>query len=775
MTRRRILLRLIASRRAQSAGLVLMAAALALVSAFLLIGQENARDAQAESVRGFAGGGEQLFQPQNDAAEAAMAATGLAQPLWFIDGQIATGAAAVTAEVRLAREPLPLATLVSGRRPQTTSEVAVSVSVEHALSLELGDTVTISESGVDRLADVVGTTVDTGDADSTFVLALGTPVEPTLATWVARSSYDEVAGSSPDVAAALANRTLKPRTVDLLADDSVAATLSWMSESRTVLWPTALAGTALISATALAAMRGSVRRTVEALSSAGMPAREAARTVLGAATVLLYVGMLVGVVAAVAVSLALKDTEQQTFGQYWPSVTVPYLSLAGYVVLVPALAALLLAAVSTIRLVRSTVIVGRALYWLGAAVTGGAVLLWAAVYWQRAGVGLVRVACVLTIVGVAVLLSGSGGRSRGSWLPVHRTGTLLASRVALPSLVVAVGLAVLCLNAAHQTEGSEDLRRQAVAVQPPGSMVLFEVSADASRHIATAYEAAGGTGVVRIMVPLEEGTSLRVTSPGVGACMEEAGTSVPEEVLGSCSPDTPVPVNAIGLSAGDGRAVADPALVSDGQVGVLQFDALGAATVRPTLDVAAGSGLGGNLPGLVVPEDSAFATGHGLRPSGSEYLVLPDFSSLPEQQQARLRSTISRVAGAAQVSEDRGFDDGGRRVLGVAIVVGSTVGVFALWATCLGTFVASLRRFRRDVGLLGVRGGKRYVLAATVFGPAVVLQVVSALCVVLGAWLESGRSSHLDVLWLVPYGVALSITVAAALVAVRVPSRSYVD
>lgn len=775
MTRRRLITRLVASRQAQAAGLVLSAAALALLSCFLMIGQDNAREAQAESVRGFAGGGEQLFQPQNEVAEAAIAATGLAQPIWFLDGQIATSLAETSAEVRMALDPMALATLESGKRPAGAAEVAVSLSVRDALGVGVGDSVTISESGVTRSARIVGVVVDTGDADSAFVLALGSPVESVLATWVTTSSYDEVAGSSAAVADALASRTLKPRTVELLAEDSVTATLGWISESQTVLWPVALVVTALIGATTLAAMRASTRKLVEALLSAGMPSMEAIKTVLGAATLLLYAGTLVGAAAAAALSLLLKGFQQNALGQHWSGVAIPYVSVLGYIALAPVSAAVLVILFSRFRLVRSKVVASNAVGWIGLAATVSAGLLWLAIYMQWLGVDLVRVACVVTVIGVAMLLSRTYHDARGAGSPLRRVGALLASRLIVPSLIVALGLGLLSLNAAHQIDGSRDLERQQIAIQPPGSMVVFEVSADGSQYIAEAYETAGGTNVSRIAVPLEQGSSLRVTSPEVGACMEEAKTSVPETVLGTCSPDTLVPVNAVGLSYAEDAIVADPALVSGGEVGLLLFDAAGAATVQSNLAADADPSLGGNLPGLVVPIDSRFAQELDLRPSGSEYLVLPGFSSLPERQQAELRATISRVAGAAQISEDRGFNDDGRLLIGIAIIAVAAIGAAALWATSLGAFVASLRRFRQDVGLLGVRDSKRYRLFFNVFAPALCLQLVSAACVAFGAWLESGRSSYANFAWLLPYVTAVAITIAVVWIAARIPRRSYVD
>jgi hypothetical protein len=252
-------------------------------------------------------------------------------------------------------------------------------------------------------------------------------------------------------------------------------------------------------------------------------------------------------------------------------------------------------------------------------------------------------------------------------------------------------------------------------------------------------------------------------------CLEQRGSRDPNDVLEECGPvGTMSPINTIALTDAPATAGlrADKALVERGRTGLLTFtgDSM-LATAIATEPARGDPVLGGNLPAAVVGVDSPLARRLHLTPSGAQSLLLLDFADLPDAAQARLRSTIARIASTAQTGE--AYDDTERqlRAVATAVTIGATAVILLVITTVGMAFLASQRDLRRVLGHLGIDRRRRRAV-----GVRMLLVPVGALAVALAtarfsAWLAGVHNdSGFGWLWAAPglAGMAACVIVAAA-------------
>jgi len=251
---------------------------------------------------------------------------------------------------------------------------------------------------------------------------------------------------------------------------------------------------------------------------------------------------------------------------------------------------------------------------------------------------------------------------------------------------------------------------------------------------------------------------------------------IPDDVPPGCFPqDTYSPINTIALSRdGDTQAYADPGLVERGEVGLLTY--AGTTSAASTIaDTAAEPevGLGGNLPGLVVPPTGSVATHFKLRPSGTSTIALLDFGSLTGRSQSSIRSAVSRLAPGAQTADGTlpGVYENERSVAGATALSGAALVLLVLLfggGAVLAAHRQTLRSLVDTGASLHVR--RRLALRWTI---APVLSLLLAIPLNFATTAVAGLNApgSAGTLWVVPYLTGLVACAALFVMFLRVPDR----
>jgi hypothetical protein len=761
-----LLWRLVQGRLRPAAALAATALLFAFAWSSVMLIQRNSATALETSVKVSSGGFPYLLQPQSSESEDALSGRSDMTPVWLTAGTLATGSAEVPVDVRASTRPVHLASVLTGVEPSRPGEIALSVGAIEDLNASVGDQVALRDAGGDeQIYTVVGTAVDTAQRDSRFAVAvLGAPRNE-QATWLTSTSLDAMM-SDGAISPLLASRAILFRTVTTLASDSSVPVAGTFSSSVNRYWPLGVTAAGLLFGAILIAMRRDGRRITQSLAAAGLETSRSWRLLLSAALMVLVAGVIVGDVLAVVAIHLLSDRISAGLNQYWVSNTLSLLRTLAFVMAAPM--GVVVAVVLTYVKVpaprkgrRRRAIVGFALL--------VSALWWALIYTQVAGVAQVPLAGMLTVAAVALLVPTGQRGGAGESSLTERIGRSLS----IPAILTAVSLVLAGLHVAELTGNVNRIEQDSFTTQPEGSFIVFGVSTSASRLIEQKYESLGGRDAYRLLIPDESSTNVRVSSSGLVDCMREENLSLPDPVLQACGPqDTYVPINVVALSPGhaDAGPRADPALIDGHGVGLLTFDVKSSLVTRTTLSPAvADRSLGGNLPGLVVPADSEAALGLGLRPSGSEYLVLSKFSSLTTREQAAMRSTITHAAGAAQTSQDQGLTyDGADSIAKLTIAM---VGIVAslIWLGLGGSYLSTHRRIRRDLAALGASAAKRRSLALRSLVPTAAALLTTLPVISFGAWLQRGREGSSGLLWALPSISVLVILLVTGVIFSRVP------
>jgi hypothetical protein len=209
--------------------------------------------------------------------------------------------------------------------------------------------------------------------------------------------------------------------------------------------------------------------------------------------------------------------------------------------------------------------------------------------------------------------------------------------------------------------------------------------------------------------------------------------------------------------------VAEPAMLTGDRIGLLFPPRTedGAWTSDTFGGFSPRAGLGGNIPAVLVPEDSPLAERLGLRPGGAHGILFVDFGALPEQEKSKFRYTVARVAGGAGVSEAAGSDEGAQStfLLFVATCASLLLGAL-LAALAWSTFLAGGRTLRL-LAELGMSNARRRTFMLRL----VILPFASVLIAALTARVSAGvlgRAATGD------YGWSWSLPALAAAVALAV-------
>lgn len=761
-----LLRRLVRGRRRPVAALAATALLFALAWSSILLIQGNSAAALETSVKVSSGGFRYLLQPQSSESEDVLSGRSDMTPVWLTAGTLATGSAEVSVDVRASTRPVRLASVLTGGAPRRPGEIALSVGAIEDLNASIGDRVALRDAdGDEQFFTVVGTAVDTAQRDSRFAVAvLGAPRDE-QATWLTNTSLDAMM-SDRAISPLLASRAILFRTVATLASDSSLPVAGTFSASVNRYWPLGVAVVGLLFGAILVAMRRDGRRITESLAAAGLETSRAWRLLVSAALMTLVAGAILGDVLAVVVIHLLSERISTGLNQYWVGITFSLVRTMAFVMAAP------MGVVIAVGLAHVKVPAprrGRRRHAIGGFILFASALWWGLIYLQVAGVAQVPLAGMLTVSAVALLVPTGRRRGAGESSLVERIGRSLS----IPAVLTAASLVLTGLHVAELTGNVNRIQHDSFATQPEGSFIVFGVSATASRLIEQRYESLGGRDAHRLLIPDESSTNVRVSSSRLVDCMRQKDLSLPDPVLQTCGPqDTYVPINVVALSPGraDAGPRADPALIDRHGVGLLTFDVKSGLVTRTSMSSAvADRSLGGNLPGLIVPANSEAALGLGLRPSGSEYLILSKFSSLTTREQAAMRSTITHAAGGAQTSQDQGLTyDGADSIAKLTIAM---VGIVAslVWLGLGGSYLSTHRRIRRDLAVLGASAAKRRSLAFRSLVPTAAALLATLPVISFGAWLQRGREGSSGLLWAFPSISVLVILLATGVIFSRVP------
>lgn len=694
-------------------------------------------------------------------------------------GSVLSAGREVPVTIRTTRDPgLPLGALLRGGRATETFGVTLSRAAADALDVAIGDRVGLRAPDLPRGELVItGITVNPSNVDELSVVVSDPALRPAdVSTWLSDRDPYEVA----ELRKSLDSYTAAFRTVANLADDARAQLPAGLGRLRHLASGLGFL-VALVLAGVGATMWGTVRSDVSALVSVGVSQRRAWGWAVRIATVALLCGELVGAVVALAVMQVLRESLSGVFGQYWLRVEVPWTHVALVLLLTVVAGASWQAFRAAGRFLRSRIP-------RGAPNTRRAATL-----------GVVLGVALLVVAGVSRLGSDVGQSSRlAPWgagllaaslpsilfplvnrgLPpsFRRVGVQLGRGLQWSCAVVGV---VAVFSASHVARATHDtlvFQAGSGTLQPAGSMLILDVPTANADALVREYASLGGTGARQFKLVDETQHNVRVSSTALVGCLDRAGPGAnPNELPEECYPPrTRAPINIVALDDRTRASSADDGLVQGSSVGLLVFRARSDDVLRTGRARAAGdASLGGNMPGLVVPEGGELAKEYGLAPSGHQLVALSEFRRLSEADRAQMRARVAQLAPAAQVSETTG-DEGyaRRRAVGVMVALLAT-GLCGLVLLLGGlATVTGERETLRVLAELSPSRTRRARLVCSNVGAALLCVALSVVLGLVSAYLSSIQgSASFGRMWLAPgVGGFVACLVLAGLF-LRVPRR----
>jgi hypothetical protein len=666
---------------------------------------------------------------------------------------------------RVAREPWPFGVLLRGERPRTEDEVTVSEAVRSDLDLDVGDELVLESpgSGTPSTRTVSGVTVDPADRTTRAVVGIAPITSGDATIWLARD--DPYA--NPELRLDLDLRAMTYTRVASVADERqhdlppAVTALRHLPLGLGVLLAVVAVG--LVAAAAPRAMRDA-----SSLQAAGLSPRRSWTPILTLATGCLLLGEVAGFLVAGAVADSTREPLSSVFGQYWTAAGVP---LDVVVIVLGATAAACALSPWPVRrlhaaLTRKSRFSWRTSAWTRVAaattfVAGAGLLAWAALGRARTVPEEVVMAAPVAavVVGAALPVAVSGLVSRGCGAATTTTlrvmvGLMLPAVVGVATLTTAAG--VVASRVHHEADvASERLG----TIQAPGSLSLHEVPDRAAESIVTSYRDLGGTDVSQYLLPDERTSQGRVTPPGVVECVRESGLERLSDVPLGCYGSPSAPLNLIAASTDPSAEVlAAPEMVRDGRVGILQLRS-GTDVIESVTTVAAtpDPALGGNLPGLVVPEGFDATGSITLVGGGTRMMVLHDFGTLDPVDQSRVRATVARVASAAQVIDSsRGDVPSRRRAAATAGSLAVAAVAFALMLVAGAGAILGSRRVADALDAVGAGGRFRRALVGRMLVVPVSAMAVSAAAVAASnAAVPGAAATSFGATWPVPAAAAM--------------------
>lgn len=764
---------------------VLVFALLGFLLAAAVVGpatvRASAAAAAAESLR--AELSQRMFALQTNNPEVIDHLDGLPEvgPVQDSVGEVASGDASAPVAVRTTTDPqLQLGVLSAGEHPDEPGELSISEPVAEALGVAIGDTVSVRSDDDEAAGLVVGYVRDPAHvADSTIIRVVHDSPSFHPTRWLSNADFY----AYPELRLALDRRSATYQPVEWLL---FGAEVNSPQLLRALAYVPAGAGIlgGILFLSLVAALARTWTSDAGTLVAAGLTPRSAWRHILWTSLGSVLLGVIAGSWAVLA-GIRLARTEVSAWlGQSWGHVVVPWSQVAlvvGTVMLAAALSVPVARYLPRLWSWRPRPTRARRRWLVPVA---GAVALAGAIVWLialRASFAVVDdpTARLAPIGAVVVLLSAPiiFGALLGRAFPgaIRSLFSGFARAMWVPAAVVATLVLATGLWSAQTTRDANRGEAMSPLPVPAGSFVISSMPDTAIPALRGLYGDLGGHDVVAYEIPDATDGNLRVSSPGTLRCMIDSGVTTITEVPPRCY-DSPVaaPINTVLLGPPGSDPQAEGGLVADDAVGLIWFSRdTGSITRTGTTDAGPGAGLGGNLPGLVVPADGSVAQEYDLEPSGMSEVMLTDFHRLSPEDQYVLRAGVLRLAPGAELADGTsrtGYD----RMRTQADVV-SAVGAVAAGTVLLlggGLAVLAQRLTRRTLVDVGFSPVRRAVLALC-WSLVPVLSAALALALVFLTVSVGGRV--LDVsfgaLWYLPGIVGVVASGLLWFAFYRVPER----
>ena len=731
-------------------------------AAALAVFDHSSRQAVAASVRADNGDKRYALQVLNEGSASRILADAEAwHPVWDVDGVASAGGRESAASVRLVRDPLRIGVLREGTFPERDGEATISAHLAAVLGVSVGDDAAVSVNDQQRVVRLTGITVRPEDGSYDGVVVLDTALPTAEADlWLS----DRRPFSDPALEPLVQRGDLAARTTAILAEDRAAGFRSAFLMVVGQMSHVVVLLSAVVALLLLVVIPRATRREVAALVDAGVRESRArfVPVMVGLSAVIL--GAITGAVLVLAgMSVAASEVGKLT-SQEWTGVVVPWLALTT-ILLAPVAGGLVGVGVSVwIRRYRPRYDISwrpRPRLGLVLAVLGLACMLLPFIDVLPVEAAVPGAILLVLALPSAVVPLSSAATAPASRRLVLTLTTPFAVAGALTSLL-SLGTAYYSAYITHAGIASV---RSSPAVQPAGSYLIYNVTTSAADGLRDEYLRLGGRQTATYQLPVEDTHTLRVSGQKVVGCMRESGGDNPQEHLSCLPKDTSSPVNIVAISSAlrHDEFRADPGLIEDDRVGLIDFDRQTSAV--KSLDVmsaVADETLGGNMPGLVVAPDSEIAKRYGLRASDAVLLALLDFGTLSEPSQARLRATVTRLAATAQTAEltDKKVPE---LTVGVwtAAVGGAAV---CLLCVSVGTVISTSQvRQRAMYATAGARRRQRRLLAVRLMIPPFVSFLATGALAISAAWISGVHDgSPFGWWWVLPPGAGMSAALFVA-------------
>lgn len=698
------------------------------------------------------------------------------------EGSVAANGHQVPALLRqVVNANVPLGILTQGRRPRAPQEATLSLSSADALGVAVGQYVMVPRKGRTQIrARLVGLTVDPADVNTSALVLLNPQLKPgDGTTWLSRIDPYAISQLRPF----LDRRTATYQSVQNLVEASssnlppILAALLYVPTGVAILVFSIIAST-------LGLLRPKAQQDVNSLVDAGLVRSAAWRQTLRITFGTLVFGECLGATAVTSAVYLWRSKLSGLFGEQWVSLSLPWkeiLFILGMTWLGRALV-LKVAKASSARLRRSfsatserpgALLLARCVFGLGALLE--LIALHATIEGQPEAPWLVPVGAVFILVASPFLArrffaARLGSASRALYLQV----SVGIRTVAVTGSLIALSTGAYAATATHDANVSQRLSGRQ---QPVGSFLVSVLPDAAASSLLKVYQSQGGTGFRQYEIPKESQGSLRVTGVRLLHCMRRAKTLIPDQVSNGCFPQqTYAPVNIVVLRPpGPGPATADPGLVEGGQVGLLFYTGT-TAKVHGLAETAASPDpvLGGNMPGLVVPEDGHIASVFKLKPSNSSTLALLGFARLTPRERSKVRAAVARLAPSAQTSDatSPSVFDRERSLASTTALLGAAV-VILMVAFGGASVVLAHRRTRRTLVDVGATLAYRRGLALRVGGaPAVCFILCSCLTILVAGTVARRSAGGFGAFWVAPSIAGLVVSSVLGVYFALVPGES---
>lgn len=694
-------------------------------------------------------------------------------------GEVTAGEKSAPVAVRTTTDPLlQLGVLSRGERPDEPGELLISEPVARALGTAIGDTVSVRASDGESTGLVVGFISDPAHlAESTIIRVADDSPSFSPTRWLSNADFYAL----PELQLALDRRAATYQSVEWLLLGAEANAPQLLSVIGAVPTGAGILGGAL-ALSAVVALARTWRSDAGTLVAAGLTPRSAWRHILWTSAGSALVGVIAGSWAVLAVLRLARSEVSALLGQNWHHVSIPWSEVAvvlGAAILVGAMSGSLARYLPRLWSWRPRRTAARR-RWL--VPTVGAVAVAGMVVWLIAVRAALEVidnpVAQLAPIGAAVVVLSTpllSGAFLGRVFP-GATRTLFSGVVRSVWVTGAVAAAIILGSGVWSAQAIRDANvgeSMSPLPVPAGSFVISAMPDSAIPVLRELYGDLGGHDAVAFEIPDATQGNLRVSSSDALDCLLDSGASTITEIPQRClDSSVAAPINTVLLGPPGSDAQAEDGLVADGAVGLVWFSReTGSIARTATTEAQPGSGLGGNLPGLVVPADGSVAKEFDLHPSGMSEVMLADFHELALEDQYALRAGVLRLAPGAEVA------DGTSRteydlIRGQADVV-SAIGAAAAASVVLlggGLAILAQRLTRRTLADVGFSSARR-VLLALCWSLVPILSAALALALTFLTVSVGGRA--LDVsfgeLWYLP---GIAGIVASGLLAVafyRVP------